>query len=139
MPKWRNWGFSDAPETIFRIGTWRSDDWAVCAFCVDGSRLQLNRVEEMFRQKYGISGEGELSWTLGIKVKRDREAHIVSISQESYIDNLLDRFGLIRHRKGGRLATGLLNDFGINLRVPMVIFGDNQGAIALTQNPVFHP
>ena len=54
---------------------------------------QLNRVEEMFRQKYGISGEGESRWTLGIKVNRDREAHIVSLSQELYIDNLVERFG----------------------------------------------
>ena len=35
--------------------------------------------------------------------------------------------------------TGLLKDFDIKLRSPLVIFGDSQGALALVQNPVFHP
>ena len=35
--------------------------------------------------------------------------------------------------------TGLLEDLGIDLRAPPVIFLDNQGALALAQNPVFHP
>ena len=35
--------------------------------------------------------------------------------------------------------TGLLEDFRLDLRPPLVILGDNQGALALTENPVFHP
>ena len=37
--------------------------------------------------------------------------------------------------------TGLLKDFDIDLRSPIVIFGDSQSALALAQNPVliFHP
>ena len=35
--------------------------------------------------------------------------------------------------------TGLLEDLGIDLQSPIFIFGDNQGVLALTQNPVFHP
>ena len=58
---------------MFRIGTWRKDDWAVCAFWVDdetgiGSCQEPDRIVEMFHR---ISGEGELRWTLGIKVTRD--------------------------------------------------------------------
>jgi hypothetical protein len=33
--------------------------------------------------------------------------------------------------------TGLLEDFGIDLQTPLIIFGDNQGALALAQNPIF--
>jgi Reverse transcriptase (RNA-dependent DNA polymerase) len=58
-------GYVQCPRdhAVFRIGTWRNDDWAVCAFWVDdetgvGARYQLDRVAEMFRQKYGITGEG---------------------------------------------------------------------------------
>jgi hypothetical protein len=58
-------GYTQCPRNhaVFRIGTWRQEDWAVCAFWVDdetrvGSRYQLDRVEKMFRQKYGIAGEG---------------------------------------------------------------------------------
>ena len=35
--------------------------------------------------------------------------------------------------------TGLLGDFGLDLWSPLVILGDNQGALVLTQSPVFHP
>ena len=84
---------------VFRIGTWRAADWAVCAFWVDdetgvGARYQLDRVAAMFRSKYGITGEGDLHWTLGIGVVRDYEGHIISLSQQSYINNLVERFGL---------------------------------------------
>jgi len=34
---------------------------------------------------------------------------------------------------------GLLEDFGIELRSPFIIYGDNQGALALAQNPDTHP
>jgi len=50
-------------HAVFRIGTRRNGDWAVCAFWVDdetgiGLRQLLDRVEEMSRRKYGISSEG---------------------------------------------------------------------------------
>jgi len=48
----------------------------------------------MFSQKYGVSGEGEMHWTLGIGVARVRNTHTISLSQEGYIDNLVERFGL---------------------------------------------
>ena len=35
-----------------------------------------------------------MCWTLGIGVNRDYDAHIISPSQEAYIDNLVERFGL---------------------------------------------
>ena len=35
--------------------------------------------------------------------------------------------------------TGLLKDFNIELRSPLVIFSNSQGALTLAQNPVFHP
>ena len=49
-------------HAVFRIGTRRTGDWAVCAFWVNdetgiGSREQLDRVADMLRWKYGISGE----------------------------------------------------------------------------------
>ena len=93
-------GYTQCPEyAIFRIGTWKRDDWAVCAFWVDnetgiGARCQPDRVLDMLRKKYGISGEGELRWMLEIGVKRDFDTHIISFLQESYINNFMERFGL---------------------------------------------
>jgi len=71
-------------------------DWAVCTFWVDdgtgvGSHQQLERVVWMFNQKYGISGEGEMRWTLGLGVARDRNTHTISPLQEGYINNLVER------------------------------------------------
>ena len=94
-------GFVQCPRdhAVFRIGTWKRADWAVCAFWVDdetgvGSLHQLQRVAAMFKSKYGISGEGEMKWTLGIGVSRDRNARKISLSQEAYVNNLVDRFHL---------------------------------------------
>ena len=55
-----------------------------------GSCEQLNRVADMFCWKYGISGEGKLHWTLGLKVKGNFSRHMVTLSQQSYIENLVD-------------------------------------------------
>ena len=41
-------------------------------------------------QKYGISGEGEIRWTLGT----GRNTHTTLLSQEEYINNLISRFEL---------------------------------------------
>jgi hypothetical protein len=88
-------------HTAFRIGTRKTGDWAVCAFWVHdetgiGSRERLDRVVDMFRRKCEISGEGELRWMLGMKVKREFSTHTISlsVSQQSYIENLVERFGL---------------------------------------------
>ncbi len=34
---------------------------------------------------------------------------------------------------------GLLEDLGVELRSPLIIHGDHQGALALAQNPDTHP
>ena len=86
-------------NAVLKIGTRKKGDWAVCTFWVDdemgiGSRLQLDCVADMFHRKYGILGEGELCWTLGLKVKCNFNGHMVTLSQKSYIENLMERFGL---------------------------------------------
>jgi len=80
-------------HAIFCHGKWGSPDWAVYAFWVDhetgvGSCHQLDRVALMFNQKYRISGKGEMRWTLRIGVAHDHDTHIISLSQEEYINNL---------------------------------------------------
>ena len=48
----------------------------------------------MFSRKCGISRKGETRWTVGIEVYRDYITHTISLSQQSYIDNLVERLGL---------------------------------------------
>ena len=100
-PAWRN-SYScsirgTTPYSASAIGD--AATWAVCAFWVDdetggGSRQQLDRVASILSQKYGISGEGEIRWTLGTGVARDRNTHTILLSQEEYINNLISRFEL---------------------------------------------
>jgi len=80
-------GLSNAPGTMpsSALEPGGATTWKTCI----GSRQQLNRMEEMFSQRYGIIWRRELRWTLDIKVNRDREAHIVSLSQKPYIDILV--------------------------------------------------
>lgn len=86
-------------HAVFHIGSWGGDDWAACAFWVNdqtgvGSQYQLDCVAAMFCQKYGISGEGDLCWMLGIGVTCDFTTHTISLLQELYIDNLVKQFRL---------------------------------------------
>jgi hypothetical protein len=37
---------------------------------------------------------GELHWLLGIEIKRDPEKRTISLSQQSYIQSIVDRYGL---------------------------------------------
>ena len=47
--------------------------------------------------------------------------------------------GMCQAAKEAVWITGLLEDFGITLQSPVIIYGVNQGALTLAQNPVFHP
>jgi len=40
-----------------------------------------------------ITNLGELHWLLGIEIKRDRTRHIIGLSQHSYIQSILRRYG----------------------------------------------
>jgi Reverse transcriptase (RNA-dependent DNA polymerase) len=77
-------GYVQCPRNyaVFRIGTGV------------GACYQLDCIAEMFRQKYSITGEGELRWTLGITVKHNYSSRTISLSQESYVDTFIEHFGL---------------------------------------------
>ena len=47
--------------------------------------------------------------------------------------------GMCQAAKEAVWLTGLLEDFGLDLQSPLILLSDNQGALALTENLVFHP
>jgi hypothetical protein len=53
----------------------------------------LEAFKHGLRKYVEVTDLGELHWMLGIEVKRDREARIISLSQTAYIDSILRRFG----------------------------------------------
>jgi hypothetical protein len=44
---------------------------------------------KIFKGKFNMKDIGELYWLLNIKIKRDREAKTISLSQDTYIDKIL--------------------------------------------------
>ena len=43
---------------------------------------------------------GESAFVLGIKIYRDRSRHILALSQSTYLDKILKRFGMQTAKKG---------------------------------------
>jgi hypothetical protein len=50
------------------------------------------------REHFEISDLGELSWLLGLKVKHDRSAWTITLSQKAYVDTILERFYLVESK-----------------------------------------
>ena len=43
---------------------------------------------------------GETTYILGIKIYRDRSKRIIGLSQSTYLDKVLERFGMEEAKKG---------------------------------------
>jgi transposase InsO family protein len=50
--------------------------------------------KQKLNSRYPLTDLGPVHWLLGIKITRDRDARTISLSQTSYIDNILARFSL---------------------------------------------
>jgi hypothetical protein len=80
--------------------------WLIIFFYVDdivvlGRKEHLahfDEFEKKLRARYEIRALGELTWFLGIRLLRDREAHKVWLCQDSYIDKIVTRFHLEHHK-----------------------------------------
>ena len=62
---------------------------------ITGNSINLiNWVKGEFRKRFEISDLGEIKWLLSLKIKYDKAARMLSISQGAYVDKLVKRFGL---------------------------------------------
>ena len=52
----------------------------------------IQKFKDQLRERFEISDLGELTWLLGLKIERDREARTITLSQAAYIDTILARF-----------------------------------------------
>ena len=66
------------------------DDLTIAASSV----ALIVHVKAKLREAFAISDEGEVHWILGFAVIRDRSARTLSLSQTSYIEAIIRRFGL---------------------------------------------
>jgi Reverse transcriptase (RNA-dependent DNA polymerase) len=58
------------------------------------SKGSIRRFKDELRTVLKIKDLGDLSWLLGIEVKRDRKLRTVSLSQRAYIEKIIERFNL---------------------------------------------
>jgi hypothetical protein len=58
------------------------------------SRNAIRRFKDELRTVVNIKDLGDLSWLLGIEVKRDRVLRTISLSQRAYIERIIARFNL---------------------------------------------
>ena len=80
---------------------WRSTDSALVIIVVhvddctiaSSKRELIDDLKMRIKEFVEITDMGELHWLLGIKVKRDQEARTILLSQCSYIDSIVRRFG----------------------------------------------
>ena len=76
------------------------DSFVVIVVYVDDLLIVSNSIETANQTKQSLSSQfrmtdlGELSYILGLKVVRDRSKGEIAISQESYLQGVLDRFGM---------------------------------------------
>ena len=66
------------------------DDCTITATSMD----LINNFKVRISKHVEITDLGKLHWLLGIKVKRDREHRTIHLSQRSYLDSILRRYGL---------------------------------------------
>ena len=94
-------GFMATPKdpTMYIKNSWTDRDFAAAGFWVDncvtmGPRKELTALADGGNAKYGIADLGKVGWVLGMLLERNRPAHTISISQETFINSILTRFNL---------------------------------------------
>ena len=61
---------------------------------ISSSMDEAERAKAELGRKFKTKDLGEASLVLGIKIERDREAGMISISQRAYLERVLERFGM---------------------------------------------
>jgi hypothetical protein len=54
----------------------------------------LAETNKFLSSNFGMKDMGETSYVLGIEVQRDRHKRVLRLSQNTYIENILKRYGV---------------------------------------------
>jgi hypothetical protein len=73
--------------TIVAVAT---DDFTIIA----DSDKSVDLLKQQIRDRFEITDLGPINWLLGIKITRNLEARTISLSQQSYIEQIITRFNL---------------------------------------------
>jgi hypothetical protein len=57
-------------------------------------------VKSSLRKSFSMKDLGEVAYILGIKICKDRSKRLIGLSQDAYIDKILNRFNMQDSKKG---------------------------------------
>jgi hypothetical protein len=60
----------------------------------------MNAIKSSLRKSFSMNDLGEAEYILGIKIYRDRSKRLFGLSQDAYIDRILNRFNMQDSKKG---------------------------------------
>ncbi len=61
---------------------------------VTEGKMRICELKDQLQQRFEIVDLGKIRWLLGFKIRRDRNACTISLSQRAYIDTILTHFCL---------------------------------------------
>jgi hypothetical protein len=71
-------------------------------FCLNGAAVSWKSFKQVssLRKSFSMKDLGEVTYILGIKIYRDRSKRLIGLSQDAYIDKILDQFNMQDSKKG---------------------------------------
>ena len=105
--KSRGYVSNDADECVYYKSEKQDDgstNFIILAVYVDDiipvsdNTVLLEQEKQALCSKFDMVDNGEISYCLGLTIKRDRPNKIITISQPQYIENILARFGMQNSR-----------------------------------------
>jgi hypothetical protein len=72
------------------------------------SKVKIRTFKEQLGKTFKIKDLGQLRWILGMEVRRDRGRRTLTISQQAYIEHMLDTYGMSECKPVGTPTEGKL-------------------------------
>ena len=63
-------------------------------FLVSHSLQEIQKVKERISETFEVKDMGEAAYTLGMQITRDKQAGVIELKQESFINAILQKFGM---------------------------------------------
>jgi len=118
----------------------RGDKLDIIALYVDDITIvskdmeTINQDKAALGESYEMTDLGDISWILGMHITRDRDAGWIAVSQQKYIEEILERFGKSDARP---ISTPTLaNEHLIKLTSPEINVRSYQSAIGALMYPM---
>lgn len=92
-------GFRVCPSDSYVFVKREEDSLVIIAVYIDNMLVfsslakDLNKVKNLSKRAFKIMDLGEASWILGMELKKDQGEKVISLSQEQYMEGILECFG----------------------------------------------